>query len=110
MGDDVFTESINGLGRREYGIESTGVALGLFNTDLVSLISKFRVEPVESVKCTFVESECNDAAFVEHGLCRLVFNRLRHVIDVDVITEDLTRVLIIGGDRRTCEADVRGVG
>ena len=52
----------------------------------------------------------NHAAFVKDRACCTIFHSLSHIVNVDIVTENLTGVAIFLGDRSSGKADKCGIG
>ena len=74
----------------------------VFGDDVVFLI--------DLLEDTFVQVEVDDAAFVVDGAGCAIFDRLSHVVDVDVVAENFAGAFVFGGDGGSGEADVGCVG
>ena len=55
---------------------------------------------------SFIQIELNDTAFVIDRASCAIFDSLRHIINVDVITEHLTGAAVFRGNRGSGKANV----
>ena len=60
---------------------------------------------VNFCKDALIQLECDDAALVEHGSSCVVLYCLSHVVDVNIIAENLASRSIFGRNRGTGKAD-----
>ena len=75
-----------------------------------SFFRQFVVLVIKQTECIFVQIQFHQTALVIDGHGCTVFNSLGHVIDVDVVAENLPRVVVVLFDRRTCKTDERRIG
>ena len=61
---------------------------------------------IDQMEGVLVEFQVNHTALVVDGSGRAIFNCLSHIIDVDVITEDLSCTAVFCGDRCSGESNV----
>ena len=111
VADDVLDERGDGLVVAEDAFEACQLVLGLgklfVGGTFVGEVVKLLVEQLEHL---LVEFEVEHAALVIDGTCGAILDGLCHVVDVDVVAEDLLRVAVAIGKWGAREADERGVG
>ena len=53
--------------------------------------------------------QSHHSAFIINRLGSLVFYRLSHIIDVDIVTEDFSSILVFGSNGCSCETNIGSV-
>ena len=74
------------------------ISIGILCHDLIFGVYQFQG--------VFIEFQLHDTALIVNGTSRTVLNSLRHIVNVDIVTEHLTGVPILSGYRSTRKADI----
>ena len=106
MINDVFTKSINSLRSTENGIHSAQVAFAFRERHLVGFVGEFAVNGIQGTERFGIELEGHNATLVVHGTRRIVLNRLRHVVYIDIVAENFPRTSILRRNGRTSKANI----
>ena len=103
---NVIYQGIDRLVGTEDCFHLTKFLFALFNDIRISVVSHNVILIIDQMEGVLVEFQVNNAAFVIDGSCSSVFNCLCHIIDVDVITEDLSCTAVFCGDWCSSESNV----
>ena len=106
MVENVGDKCVNGSVISEDSFHSAQFMLTLFDNTLISLCSHQVVFLIDRSQSIFIELEFYDTAFIINRACRAVLYRLRHIININVITEYLAGTFVFGRYRCTCKAYV----
>ena len=106
MVKNVIYQGIDRLVGTEDCFHLTKFLFALFNDIRIGVVSHNVILIIDQMEGVLVEFQVNNAAFVVDGSGRAIFNCLSHIIDVDVITEDLSCTAVFCGDRCSGESNV----
>ena len=106
MAYNVAAQRVNGLRGVENGVESTKLALRPLKTNIVRLVSKVLVCCVNLLQGIRIKMKCNNPTLVINRFCRFIFHRLGHIVNIDIVTEDLASIPVFEGNGRAGKANI----
>ena len=104
--ENIADQRIDGLIRAEDGLHLPQLFLALFNDGGVGILRHDVILGVNEPQGVLVQLEVDDTAFIVDRAGGAVLHRLGHVVDIDVVAEDLPGAAILGGNGRAGKADV----
>ena len=108
---DILTKTVYRIRMTQYLLQSaillTGFVYLLFGSTLICQAVKFFVQFPQGL---FIQVQLDDTTLIIHFLRSSVCHCLRHVIDVDIVSEHLLRIAVALGDGCTRKPDKRGIG
>ena len=106
MVKNIIDQGIDRLVGTEDCFHLTKFLFALFNDIWIGVVSHNVILIIDQMEGVLVEFQVNHTALVVDGSGRAIFNCLCHIIDVDVITEDLSCTAVFCGDRCSGESNV----
>ena len=106
MVKNIADQRVDGIIVAQYGFHLSESFLALFNNFRISIMCHDFILCINHVQRSFIQVELNDTAFVIDRAGCAIFDSLRHIINVDVITEHFTGAAVFRGNRSSGEANV----
>ena len=106
MVKNIIDQGIDRLVGTEDCFHLTKFLFALFNDIRIGVVSHNVILIIDQMEGVLVEFQVNHTALIVDGSGRAIFNCLSHIIDVDVITEDLSCTAVFCGDRCSGESNV----
>ena len=106
MVKNITDQGVDGVVVAQHGFHLSECFLALFNNFRVSIMRHDFILCINHVQCSFIQIEFNDTAFVIDRASCAILDSLRHIINVNVITEHLTGAAVFRGNRGSGEANV----
>ena len=110
MLQDITHEGINGFRRSKNLFQMRHLVHALFNLLRGgSFICQGLILCINGLNGLLIKLQIHDTGLIEHGACGAIFDGLRHIVDIDIVTEDFSSILIFLGYRCPSESYERGV-
>ena len=107
---DILTQTGDGIRMTEYLLQSTVILSrpvhlifrGSFLCQLVKLLVKL-------LQGFLIQIQIDHATLIIYRPCSTISHRLRHIVDIDIVTEYLLGITVSFRNRCACESDKRGM-
>ena len=109
MVKNITDQRIDSIIVAQYGFHLSESFLALFNNLRISIMCHDFILCINHVKRSLIEFQLNNTAFVIDRTGCAIFDSLRHIINVNVITEHLTGAAVFRGNRSSGKANVCSV-
>ena len=76
-----------------------------FNCCRIRLMFQHIICGINQCQCILIQFQMNHTTFIIYRSCCPIFNRLRHIIDINIITKYFPGIPIFGRNRCPCESD-----
>ena len=106
MGDNIFTQRLNGRICSQHTFHLSQHLFAFFNRCSVRLLFQRIVGRINQGQCILVEVEFDNTALIVNWTRCSIFHSLRHIVNIDIITKNFTRISIFCRNRRSCKAYV----
>ena len=110
VSDDVIGQHFHTLIGADQGLKARKVRLGLFDNLLGCITGQLSILVIDPLQCRLVQLQFCCPVLVIYRHSRTIVHSLRHVVNINVVTEDRDRRLLFEINRRTGEANERSVG
>ena len=107
---NVVAESFYGLGRTEDAFHLAQLFFAFFNGVSFGVLCKqfiFCVDPFQDI---LVKVQMDHSTFVKDRTCCAIFHSLSHIVNVDIVTENLAGVAVFLRDWSSGKTDKCGIG
>ena len=105
MGNNIFAERFYGLRCAENAFHLPQFFFAFFNNVRFGILCKKFIFRVDLFQDLFVKVQMNHAAFVKDRACCAIFHSLSHIVNVDIVTENLAGVAVFLRNRSTCKTN-----
>ena len=109
MVKNIADERVDGVVVAQYSFHLSQCFLALFNNLRIGIVRHDFILCINHVQRSFIKVELNDTAFVINRAGCTIFNSLRHIINVYIITEHFTGAAVFRGNRCSGETNVCSV-
>ena len=109
MVKNIADQRVYGVVVAQYGFHLSQCFLALFNNLRICIVRHDFILGINHAQRSFIQVELNDTAFVINRAGCTIFNSLRHIINVDVVTEHFTSAAVFRGNRCSGKTDVCSV-
>ena len=109
MVEDVTNQRVYRLVSTKNRFHLTKLFFALFNDIRICILRHNVIFCVDEMQCVLVQLEMNNTALIVNRSGRSIFDGLRHIINVNVITEHFTGAAVFGGNRSAGKSDISSV-
>ena len=92
---NVVDQGVDGLLSTQNRLHLAQFLFALFDDIRISILSHDVILLINQVQCAFIQFEMNDSALIVDRPCRSIFHSLRHIVNVDIIAENLAGAPIL---------------
>ena len=106
MLQDITHEGINGFRRSKNLFQMRHLVHALFNLLRGgSFICQGLILCINGLNGLLIKLQIHDTGLIEHGACGAIFDGLRHIVDIDIVTENFSSILVFLRYRRSSKSD-----
>ena len=106
MVDNIFAQGLNGRLCSQHTFHLSQHLFAFFNRCSVRLLFQRIVGRINQGQCILVKVKFDNTALIVNWTRCSIFHSLRHIVNIDIITKNFTRISIFCRNRRSCKAYV----